>query len=172
MKIERVKTGYLEENCYILTIGNSCLVIDPGEDFFKIKEKIKDKKVEAVLITHHHFDHVGALSYFDKSLVYSFFNLEEKAYTFGPFSFEVFFNPGHSEDSISFYFKEEKVMFVGDFIFNGSIGRCDLEGGDFAVMLKSIQKIKQIKENIVLYPGHGEKTTLDNEKRKNMYFSY
>ena len=63
-------------------------------------------------------------------------------------------------------------MFVGDFIFNGSIGRCDLEGGNFAMMLKSIQKIKQIKENIVLYPGHGEKTTLDNEKRKNMYFSY
>ena len=170
MKIERVKTGYLEENCYILTIDNSCLVIDPGEDFFKIKEKIKDKKVEAVLITHHHFDHVGALSYFDKSLVYSFFNLEEKSYTFGPFSLDVFFNPGHSEDSISFYFKEEKVMFVGDFIFYENIGRVDLPGGSFEEMISSINKIKKYDDNIVLYPGHGEETSIGHEKKFNHYF--
>ena len=173
MKIEKIVVGELEENCYVLTIDNECLVIDPGAEFEKIKENIQNKKVLGVLITHHHFDHVGALKEvlenYDTKL-YDFNNLKEQEYKIGPFTFEVIFNPGHTEDSISFYFKQDKIMFVGDFIFLESIGRCDLEGGSFIKMKESIDKLTSLKENITLYPGHGIKTTLDYEKRCNSFF--
>lgn len=173
MEIKKVIVGDLEENCYILTEKDECLVIDPGSEFDKIKEAIGDKKVLGVLITHHHFDHVGALKEvlenYDTT-VYDFHNLKEQEYKIGPFTFEVIFNPGHTDDSISFYFKENKIMFVGDFVFLESIGRCDLEGGSYKKMTESIDKLTQIKENITLYPGHGLKTTLDYEKRFNSFF--
>jgi len=173
MEIKRVVVGGLEENCYVVCIDESCLVIDPGDEFDKIKEVIGNKKVLGVLITHGHFDHVGALeevvNEYDVK-VYKFDNLEEKEYNIGPFKFEVIFNPGHSIDSVSYYFKNERKMFVGDFIFLENIGRCDLEGGDFSKMKESIEKLKEIEDDITLYPGHGLKTTLDYEKRFNSYF--
>ena len=60
MKIDCVVTGYLDENCYILSNDKTCLVVDPGDDYLKIKEAIGDKKVLGVLITHSHADHIGA----------------------------------------------------------------------------------------------------------------
>lgn len=173
MKIDRIVVGELEENCYVLTIENECLIIDPGAEFDKIRDKIGNKKVLGVLITHHHFDHVGALKEvleFYQTKLYDFNNLKEQQYEVGPFIFEVIYNPGHTDDSISFYFKKDNVMFVGDFIFLESIGRCDLEGGSFIKMKESIDKITQIKQNITLYPGHGLKTTLDYEKKHNSFF--
>lgn len=174
MEIEKVIVGELEENCYIISKDNSCLVIDPGSEFHKTQNKIGNKKVLGVLITHHHFDHVGALkealSYYETK-VYDFNNLEEKEYLIGPFKFNVIINPGHTTDSISFYFREEKVMFVGDFIFLDSIGRCDLEGGNFSSMRESIKKIKAYADDIVIFPGHGDKTTLGYEKENNYYFN-
>ena len=174
MEIEKVIVGELEENCYIISKDNSCLVIDPGSEFHKIQNKIGNKKVLGVLITHHHFDHVGALiealSYYETK-VYDFNNLEEKEYLIGSFKFNVIINPGHTTDSISFYFREEKVMFVGDFIFLDSIGRCDLEGGNFSSMRESIKKIKAYADDIVIFPGHGDKTTLGYEKENNYYFN-
>ena len=174
MEIEKVVVGELEENCYIISKDNSCLVIDPGSEFHKIQNKIGNKKVLGVLLTHHHFDHVGALkevlSYYE-TRVYDFNNLEENEYLIGPFKFDVIINPGHTTDSISFYFREEKVMFVGDFIFLDSIGRCDLEGGNFSSMRESIKKIKAYADDIVIFPGHGDKTTLGYEKENNYYFN-
>lgn len=173
MEIEKVVVGELEENCYILSKNNTCLVIDPGAEFENIKSKIGNKRVLGVLLTHHHFDHVGALKevleYYQTPL-YDFNALKEQTYQIGEFRFDVIYNPGHTVDSISFYFKEEKTMFVGDFIFLESIGRCDLEGGSFIEMKKSIEKLKQMKENITLYPGHGLKTTLEYEKKHNSFF--
>ena len=173
MEIKKVVVGDLEENCYVLVIDNECLVIDPGDEFDKIKDVIGDKKVLGVLVTHHHFDHVGALAevlnHYESTL-YDYNNLKEQEYNIGPFKFEVIYNPGHTEDSVSFYFKDNRIMFVGDFVFNGSIGRCDLEGGNFSKMEDSIDKLTQIKENITLYPGHGIKTTLDYERRYNSFF--
>lgn len=173
MQIERVVVGALEENCYIVSINDECLVIDPGSEFAKIKETIGNRKVLGVLITHEHFDHVGALEEVlneYSTSVYKFDNLEEKEYSIGPFKFEVIFNPGHSIDSVSYYFKDERKMFVGDFVFLESIGRCDLEGGNFSKMEESIEKLKEIEDDITLYPGHGLKTTLDYERRFNSYF--
>ena len=173
MKIDKVVVGSLEENCYVVSIDDECLVIDPGSEFEKIKQEIGNKKVIGVLITHHHFDHVGALEEVLKEYnteLYDYNNLEEKEYNIGPFKFEVIFNPGHSIDSVSYYFKENRIMFVGDFVFLGSIGRCDLEGGSFDEMKKSVDKLTRFSEDITLYPGHGMKTTLGYEKRSNSYF--
>ena len=64
MDIKCVVTGYLDENCYILSKDNNCLVVDPGDDYNKIKEAIGDKKVLGVLITHSHADHIGVLRNF------------------------------------------------------------------------------------------------------------
>lgn len=172
MKIDRVVTGYLEENCYILTINDVCLVIDPGDDFPFIEEKLVNDKVLAILLTHNHFDHIGAVNDIVgkyKVPVYSFSNLEEGLFNIEKFKFKVIYTPGHTKDSISFYFEEEKAMFTGDFLFKKNIGRCDLPTGDFKKMQKSIQKIKCFPDDITIYPGHGESTTLGYEKNNNQY---
>ena len=169
MKIHTVIVGSLEENCYILEKENKVLVIDPGDEIEKIKKVIGSKEVLGVLITHNHFDHVGALSYFNKKNIYSFNNLEEKEYEIGPFKFKCIYTPGHSKDSVTFYFEEENVMFVGDFIFKESIGRTDLPGANPSEMKESIKKILTYDENIKLYPGHDEDTTLKYEKENNPY---
>ena len=64
MKIEKIVTGLLDENCYVIKKDNTCLVIDPGDDYQKIKDVVGDDKVLAVLLTHSHFDHIGALRNF------------------------------------------------------------------------------------------------------------
>lgn len=174
MKLTTIKVGYLECNCYILSIDNQILVVDPGDDYKKIKEELKDKKVLGILITHNHFDHVGAVEDLVNDYnveVYSANNLKEQEYNIGPFTFEVINTPGHTPDSITFYFKKDNIMFVGDFIFYDSIGRCDLEGGNYAIMQKSIDKIKKYDSNITIYPGHGINTTLKREIENNPYFN-
>ena len=170
MDIDVVVVGYLEENCYILKKGNKVLVIDPGDEIDKIKEVIGNDNVVGVLITHNHFDHVGALSYFDDSLIYKYDNLEEKEYSIQGFNFKVIFTPGHSSDSVSYYFSDINSLFCGDFIFRESIGRCDLPSGDFDVMKKSINMIKGYPKNMIIYPGHSESTTLEYEIANNIYF--
>ncbi len=175
MKVEIVVTGTLDENCYVLKKNHTCLVVDPGDDYDKIKEAIGEDKVLAVLITHSHFDHVGALRDFlkKKSIkIVKKSNTQDKGIvTIGDFTFQTLHTPGHSSDSISFYFEEEKMMFVGDFIFKDSIGRCDLPTGSVSEMDKSIEKIKKYPGDITLYSGHGEVTTLEEEMKSNPYLN-
>ncbi len=173
MEIKKVIVGELEENCYIVKENDCCLIIDPGSEFEKIQKAIGNLQVVGVLVTHHHFDHVGALKQVLKTYhtdLYDDNSCQEKEYVVAPFTFQVIKNPGHTTDSISFYFEKEKIMFVGDFIFFESIGRCDLEGGNFSKMKESIEKLKKYPDDMILYPGHGEKTTLEYEKKNNPYF--
>ncbi len=172
MDTQCVVTGYLDENCYVLKKNNTCLVVDPGDDFFKIKEAIGDCKILGVLITHSHADHIGALRNFltKRSIkIFKRSNLEEKEYSIGDFHFECIYTPGHSKDSVTFYFKDSNEMFIGDFIFKDSIGRCDLPGGSDSEMRESIQKILQYSDDIKLYPGHYDSTTLGDEKKHNPF---
>lgn len=172
MIIDKIVTGYLEENCYVLTINNCCLVIDPGDDYPIIKEKIGDKRVLAILLTHSHFDYIGAVSDIRKQFnvpVYFFDNLEEKEFNIGEFKFFTIYTPGHTNDSICFYFKDEKVMFTGDFLFKESVGRWDLETGSFEKLRNSINKIKKYDNDITIYPGHGASSTIGYEKDNNRY---
>lgn len=174
METEKIVTGLLDENCYVLKKNGTCLVVDPGDDYHKIKDVVGDDKVLAVLLTHSHFDHIGALRNFLTKRSVKIFkksSVEEKEYQIGNFSFQVIYTPGHSKDSISFYFKEEKLMFVGDFVFKESIGRCDLPGGSEEEMQESLSKIKGYPVDVTLYPGHGDATTLDYEFSHNPYLS-
>lgn len=174
MKIERIITdiyGY-QENCYILENNNDVLIIDPGNDYDKIKKQIENKNLLGVLITHYHPDHIGALNLLlnDYKVDIYDFKLDEKEYNINKFKFNIIKTPGHTDDSITFYFKEDEVMFTGDFIFKETIGRTDLPTGDFNKMNDSIDMIKKYDKNIKLYPGHGDSTTLDYEINNNYYF--
>lgn len=173
MKIEIMNVGYLKCNCYLLDRNGSVLIIDPGDDYEEIVKKIGNRKVCGIIITHYHFDHIGAMDKIVKEYkckVYDKFNLIEGNNKIDNFIFEVIYTPGHKEDLISIYFREEKVIFCGDFIFKNSIGRCDLSGGDISSMLESINKIKNYDREIIIYPGHGDKTTLGYEIDNNIYF--
>ena len=169
MHIKCIKTGYLEENCYIISMGNNCLIVDPGDDADKIINEIGEKTVLGVLITHYHFDHIGALDELKESYNVEVIDYKNRKNLIGNFNFEIIDTKGHKEDAVSYYFKEEKLMFVGDFIFEGTIGRCDLPGGDFEKMKKSLSNLKNFDKDIILYPGHGNKTTIENELLNNPY---
>lgn len=172
MKIKKIITGVLDENCYVLIKNNTVIIIDPGDDYQNIQEAIGDNKVLAVLITHSHFDHIGALRNFltKRSIkIFKKSSLEEKEYTIGDFKFQCIYTPGHSKDSVSFFFEENNCMFVGDFIFKESIGRTDLPGGDSSDMKTSLNKLLTFDESITLYPGHDDETTLKYEKEHNPY---
>ena len=112
MQVNRVVVGPLETNCYILIKDDKCLVIDPGDEIDKIKKEIGNKEVVGVIVTHYHFDHIGALNYFDKDLILDKSNLEEKEYNINGFNFEIIYTPGHKEDCITIYFKKENIMFT------------------------------------------------------------
>lgn len=171
MNIKRVIVGKLKENCYILEKNNKCIIIDPGDEVEKIIGNIS-LNVIAILITHSHFDHIGAVEALVSKYnvpVYKYDNLNEGNITIDEFVFEVIFTPGHTFDSISFCFKNEQIMFTGDFIFKNSIGRTDLPTGNFEKMQKSISKITRFNDIIRVYPGHGDSTTLGFEKKYNEY---
>ena len=173
MEIKRVVTGYLDENCYLLIKDGNCLVVDPGDDYNKIKEEIGENKVLGVLITHSHFDHIGALRNFLTKRSIKIFKrsnlVENKTYSIGDFNFKCIYTPGHSKDSVTFFFEEDKKMFIGDFIFKDSIGRTDLPGGSDVEMQESIKKILEYPDDTKLYPGHNSNTTLGEEKKNNQY---
>ena len=175
MNIKIVVTGFLEENCYIKKDDKNkeCLVIDPGDDYLNIKKEIKDYKVLKVLLTHNHFDHVGALDEIINEYkvdVLKKDNLEEKEYNYNTFTFKVIFTPGHTKDSVSYYFENEKTMFTGDFLFQGTIGRTDLPTGNIKEMIESLNKIRTYSNAIKIYPGHGNMSTLELEFQNNPYF--
>lgn len=165
MKITTLQVGDLATNCYLLEKNNKVLIIDPGDEFSKIKAEINNKKVVGCLVTHFHFDHIGALEE-----VLSYYDLDVNKVTDPDFVFETIKTPGHTFDSKTFYFKNDQIMFTGDFIFNSSIGRTDL-GGSNKDMLYSLDLIKKYDNDITIYPGHGPATTLGQEKKNfKMYF--
>jgi len=174
MNISTIKVGLLKCNCYLLEKNNQCLLIDPGDDYNKIKEFIKDKNVIGVLLTHNHFDHVASADNLKEDYnlkIYSQKHLKEGTFQIGDFNFEIIETNGHTMDCYTFYFKDEKIMFTGDFLFKGTIGRCDLLESNYSIMLKSIEKIKKYPDDIKIYPGHGHSTILKEEKLYNPYFN-
>ena len=89
---------------------------------------------------------------------------------FGDIKLDVLFLPGHSPGHLAFYFKNDNVCFSGDVLFYNSIGRTDLPGGDHDTLINSIKnKLFLLNPNTIIYPGHGQKTTLKNEMKDNPY---
>ncbi len=160
LEIKRLIVGELETNCYLIFNAQTkeALIIDPGSEFDTILKAVQDYQVKEILLTHSHFDHTGAL--FQLENFYHLKHNEGKS----SFDYEIIPTPGHTKDSLSFYFPLLNAVFVGDFIFEGTIGRIDL-GGNKIEMKNSIRLfLDRFQEDIQIYPGHGERTTLKNEK--------
>lgn len=159
MKIKTLILPPLDNNCYIVTKDNNAIIIDPSSSKEKIIKACEPYNVIEILVTHHHFDHVGALKELE-----DYYHIKHNDFK-NTFDYEVIKTPGHSEDSISFYFAKEKVLFSGDFLFCSSIGRVDFPESNPLEMINSLEMIKTYPDDITVYPGHGAKTNLGQEKR-------
>jgi len=207
LKIERIPTGTIQENCYLIYNETSLLIIDPGAEAKKITEMIEktDTTPVAILLTHTHYDHIGAveeLRHHYSIPVYvspleqdwlsnPILNLsglgrhddiadiivqpadvefELIDYDLGGIRFSVVPTPGHSIGSVSFIFDDFVV--TGDALFKGSIGRTDLHTGDMQQLLHSITTyLFTLPDEFPAYPGHGDATTIEHEKKTNPFFN-
>jgi len=199
--------GPLQENCFVVRARDAsrAIVVDPGDEPEKLLAAIGRlgiETVEAILVTHTHFDHIGAvapLARATNAVVYCP-QLERQVLAnimdyvpwpgFGPFesyeadqtvaggetlelaglAFEVLFTPGHSPGHVTYALREEGAMFSGDVLFQGSVGRVDLPGGDWATLLSSIDSLLQaFPEDTAVYPGHMGITTLARERATNPF---
>ncbi len=166
-----IVNGYLEENCYIIHNNKNALVIDPGSEANRIIEEIEKLKVNVIgiLITHYHFDHIGALDEIKNK--YSGARVidykSEDNIKIDEFKFKKIENYGHTMDSVSYYFEKEKIMFTGDFVFRDSIGKYDEENEE--VMYESLKRFKLFSDDITIYPGHGDSSNVGYEKKYNYF---
>ncbi len=184
MIIKTVVVGPLETNCYIVADheGGQAAVIDPGEDAGKIIKALDEDRLKLVYIltTHAHFDHIqGAkelkeakggqiFSHPSESLPFSDKELAEgMEFDLDGLNLKVIQTPGHSAGSCSIM--ADGVIFSGDLLFEGAVGRTDFPGGSVDELLDSLDKIKALPEETVVYPGHGPSTTIKHEKEHNPF---
>ncbi len=193
MLIKAIPVGHLETNCYVVTDEETllCAVIDPGDESNAILDYLEDNRLccKAVLLTHGHFDHTGAVcalleetgaplymhradcgkagpSKFDAPEGTTFFS-DGDVIEVGALRFEVLTTPGHTPGSVSFRCGE--ALFTGDTLFAGSCGRTDLPGGDMQQELRSLRRLGDLPGDYEVYPGHMEASTLERERRFNPY---
>lgn len=170
MNVEVIINGYLKENCYIAYDEKNALIIDPGSEGEKIVNFIEKNKlnVKAILITHYHFDHIAALDYLKEKYNTNVIDYKsDKDIIIDNFYFRVIECFGHTLDSVIFYFYKNKIIFSGDFIFKGTIGVTEEE--NYSLMMNSLKIIKTFDKDVIIYPGHGESTTVLEELRNNYF---
>ena len=202
-EIRRIVMDMVEENCYIVYKDGRGLIIDPGEGFEKIQKAVVELgvKIEAILLTHAHFDHIMSLDEcrkyykvpvyispyerdwlsnpdFNGSTMFRLrrapmteaaeFEFEEnKKYELAGMSFTVLPTPGHSPGGVSFDFG--KFIIVGDALFRSGFGRYDLYGSDFNALKNSLHNVLfKLDEEKIVYPGHGDDTTIGRERHFNL----
>jgi glyoxylase-like metal-dependent hydrolase (beta-lactamase superfamily II) len=198
MLIKCLEVGFMETNCYILTDENTldCAIIDPGDESNTVLDYIEDNNLHpvAVFLTHGHYDHTGAVDAVAEDLNvpvwinekdtvpgsrparYKYRREGTKSYRdgdilkVGELGVLVLETPGHSPGSVTLLCGN--AMFSGDTLFRGSCGRVDLEDGDLNKMLASLNRLGKLKQDYEVYPGHGESSTLDRERRFNQYMIY
>ena len=199
--------GPVQENCFVVREqdSGSALIVDPGEEadrLLKAVDELGIEKVEAILVTHTHFDHVGAVAPVARATGAPVYcpELEREVLAnimdyvpwpgFGPFEsydadhtvaggetlelaglkLEVLFTPGHSPGHVTYAIRDERALFSGDVLFQGSVGRVDLPGGDWPTLLSSIQSlVDEFEPETVVYPGHMGITTLERERATNPF---
>jgi len=209
MDIYMLTVGPVAENSYIFRREDSdtALIIDPGEEADRILrtlEQLGIKKLEAILLTHTHFDHVGAVAPVARATGAPVYcpELEVKVLAdimsfvpwdgFGPyeswdaeetvaggeklelagFEIDVVFTPGHSPGHVTYSVSDERVLFSGDVLFQNSVGRTDLPGGDWPTLLASIGSlVDSFPEETGVYPGHMGLTTLGAERASNPFLA-
>lgn len=184
MLVKTIPVGQLQTNCYIVTNENTleCVVIDPGDEANVILNYLEDNKLKcrAILITHGHFDHVGAVEALEDELnVPVYINERDGSFKnslsyddgdvvdLAGMKFEIIATPGHTKGGVTI--KVEDALFTGDTLFKGSCGRTDLPGGDINEILSSLKKICLIEGDYDVYPGHMDSSTLMREKTLNFY---
>ena len=126
----------------------------------------------ALLITHAHPDHICGVEYLQEQYGLSPTIQPAEGKLVIPdmdIEVEVITTPGHKEDAVCYYLPKEKMIFTGDTLFQESIGRTDLPGGDMGTLIRSLKKLVSLPENIQVYPGHGYPTTIAHEKLYNPY---
>jgi glyoxylase-like metal-dependent hydrolase (beta-lactamase superfamily II) len=206
LDVEMLTVGQIGENCFLFRPqgGDRLLIIDPGEEPERILAAVEatGASVEAILLTHCHFDHIGAVAPVARATgapvycpeievpiladVMAFVPWEG----FGPYEsyeadevvrgaetlelagmeIEVVFTPGHSPGHLTYAVKDEPAIFSGDVLFQGSVGRVDLPGGDGPTLLASIGKLLDAyPEETVVHPGHMGLTTLGAERATNPF---
>ena len=180
LTIQSFITNPIEENCYVVSdeTKQAC-IIDCGcfseESWDNIKQYITKQKLTPVklLHTHSHFDHVmgDVMVLRDYHLLPELETLQHGGVIrFGNSTFTVIATPGHTQDGVCFYSKADDVVFVGDTLFYGSVGRTDLPGGNVGQLISMINnRLMTLPEKTIVYCGHGEKTTIGREKRFNPF---
>jgi hydroxyacylglutathione hydrolase len=198
--------GPVQENSYFVRRpgAETCVVIDPGDEAARLiqaKDELGITAVEAILITHAHFDHVGAVKALHDATGAPVYmpELEREVLAnindyvppgFGPFesyeadhtvaggealelaglTFDVRFTPGHSPGHVTYAVRGEDALLSGDVLFQGSVGRVDLPGGDWPTLLASIESlIDEFPAHTTVYPGHMGATTLGDERATNPF---
>jgi hydroxyacylglutathione hydrolase len=200
--------GQIAENCFIFRRDGSdrVIVVDPGDEAERILAGIDELgvSVEAILLTHTHFDHIGAVAPLAKATgapvwcpeietpVLADINSFVPWPGFGPYEsyeadhtvsggeklelagmeIEVIFTPGHSPGHVTYSIPDESAIFSGDVLFQGSVGRTDLPGGDWATLLESIRTlVERHPPETEVYPGHMGITTLGAEQATNPFLA-
>jgi glyoxylase-like metal-dependent hydrolase (beta-lactamase superfamily II) len=200
--------GPVAENCFLFRQdgASEALIVDPGEEAPKLLGAIEELGLDlkAILLTHTHFDHVGAVAPVAKATgapvycpklevpvlqdIMSFvpwpgfgpFESYEAEHTLeggeklelAGFEIDVIFTPGHSPGHVTFSIPDEQAVFSGDVLFQQSIGRTDLPGGDYGTLLESIRTlVDTLPEETAVYPGHMGTTTLGAERATNPFLA-
>ena len=192
LKIHTLTLGLYQTNTYIIheASSKSCCVIDPGYEAATILDKLENLglTLDAILLTHGHFDHVGAVKdlaadtdcrvflcaedallppmFTGGKLYYTDTYAEGSILNIAGLYIHVLHTPGHTPGSVCLLV--EDTLFSGDTLFAGSCGRTDI-GGDWAAIQKSLKRLASMDADFRVFPGHGESTTLAAEKRYNPY---
>jgi glyoxylase-like metal-dependent hydrolase (beta-lactamase superfamily II) len=193
MEIKTITVGSYQTNCYMAwdASSNTCILIDPGYEPEYILEQVRrqGKTVEAILLTHGHFDHVGGVkeiaaqtdcSVFickedlslnpmlpDGAISYTDTYAEGDTLSLAGLQLQVLQTPGHTPGSVCLLC--EDVLFAGDTLFAGTCGRTDLPGGSMTQMRRSLGRLAALEGNYQVLPGHGGASLLDIERRSNPY---
>ena len=194
-----VSVGFIDVNCYLVpSEADGCLyIIDPGAEPARILREIDSSKFKdfRILLTHGHVDHIGAVPDLMKTLPVSKLylhkddlplykspdncllpwiplvqNLPEPSNEIENCEFRIIHTPGHTRGAVCFLFERLNALFSGDTIFHCSVGRTDLPGGSQVSLMKSIRgKIFMLPDDLEIFPGHGQATTVGSEKKNNPY---
>jgi len=206
--VQMFTVGMVQENCFLVrrSGGDRAVIVDPGEEAPRLLQAIEDAGVtlDAILLTHTHFDHVGAVAPIARATGAPVYcpQLEVPvlqdvmAYVpwpgFGPYeswdpeqtvqggetldlaglTLDVVFTPGHSPGHVTYAVRGEQALLSGDVLFQSSVGRTDLPGGDTATLMRSIADLlERFDDETTVYPGHMGITTLGAERATNPFLT-
>lgn len=197
MLVKSIQLGPIGTNCYLLGDEEHgvCAVVDPGDEAGRVREMIKDAglKLEMILLTHGHYDHVTAVPELRAAYPTVPVYIHEKDYAasgngpmhqmkpttnvifcrggdelkLGGLTIHVLETPGHTPGSVTF--KVDTLLFTGDTLFRGSMGRTDFPGGSYEDIMKSLKLLSALPGDYRVCPGHEGLSTLEEERAGNYY---